>query len=97
MCVRSRSINAQAGNEPEEGGEAVKAMTVDDAIVVVMREAPSEIARTYARAAMTAAVRYGTAGLRVQVRYILSNTRGWKGERAREVKVVLMAYLNEGR
>jgi hypothetical protein len=72
-------------------------MTVDEAILAVQRECPNEHARTYAQAAMAAAVRYGTEGLRFQVEYMLANMAHWRGARAREVKAVLRAYLNEGR
>lgn len=68
-------------------------MTVDDAILAVRDECPNDCARTYARAAMAAATMYGTHGLRVQVQYILANTSHWRGERAREVKAALRAWL----
>ncbi len=77
--------------------DAKTVLSVKQAILAVRDECPNEHARAYASAAMTAAVRYGTAGLRVQVRYILSNVRCWRGERAQEVKAVLRAYVNEGR
>ena len=100
MSERPGSVRRNArGVSPKEGKEAEKekGLTVDEAITAVMRECPNAHARTYARAAMTAAVHHGTAGLRCQVRYILSNTQNWRGERARQVRTVLRAYLEEGR
>jgi len=68
-------------------------MTIDDAIKAVINDCKDPYAQTYARAAMTAAVQYGTEGLKMQVRYILGNVSQWKGEIARESKKVMRAYI----
>ena len=88
---KGRSASAE-----QEGGEGESRMTLNDAIMAVWNECPNEYAKSYAAAAMQAAVRYGTEGLRVQVQYVLANTRCWRGERARRVKAALRAYLEGG-
>jgi len=85
------------GTEAEKGGEADRPMTVDEAILAVRDECPDTYARSYAGAAMWAATRYGTRGLRAQVQYALANMAQWRGERARQIKAVLRAYVDEKR
>jgi hypothetical protein len=76
-----------------------KSLTMDAAILAVLKEAPDTgmclYAKAYAKASAEAAVTYGTEGLKTQVLYILSNLGSWKGERAREVKAVLKAYTKK--
>lgn len=78
-------------DDPDE-----KQMSINEAIKAVLEECPDRgtcaYAKTYARATMDAVTRFGKEGLRVQVLYILSNLRCWRGERAREVKKVLKAF-----
>lgn len=63
-----------------------------DAIALVATEAPSPAARAYAEAARDAVAEGGPEGLRIQLRYILSNLRHWRGLRAQHVKTVLQEY-----
>ena len=79
--------------------ESENGLSVNEAITAVIQEVPDGgimgAAKVYARAALRAAVEYGTEGLKVQVRYILCNLGGWRGDRAREVKAALRDYLKE--
>lgn len=75
-------------------------MTLDEAIKAVVSEAPADKghcgqAKAYAGATKEAVLQYGTEGLKTQVGYMLSNLGAWRGERAREVKSALKAYLKK--
>lgn len=63
-------------------------MNVYEALQVLEVECKNPYALSYARVAQ-----YLTGeALRVQILYVLSNTGGWRGEKAREVKAVLKAF-----
>ena len=79
------------------GAGAVGHITLDTAIQAVASEAPDEYARLYASEAMRAADEGGSRALESQVRYILANTRHWRGERARAVKDAMRRWLEKRR
>lgn len=69
--------------------------TVDQVLSLcdeVVAAAPRCMGRVYAQSARRAFADYDEEGLQMQVQYILSNLKSWRGERARVVKAQLDAW-----
>ena len=62
------------------------------ALRLLMSDCSNGYAKTYARAMLRDGNWMTEDERRTQIQYILSNTGGWRGETAREVKKVLRAY-----
>jgi hypothetical protein len=74
-------------------------MTVNEAIDHVASLDPKDnacldAAKIYANAAMTAAIEYGSDGLKYQCLYIVSNLQHWRDPKAKEVRRVLKNFAN---
>ena len=93
-------------------GKEKQNMEIQEALEIVINEAPDEYAKTYARAGLELGdsrnavmvsddngfigINHEKTGkqmigeeLRVQLLYVLSNLSSWRGEKAREVKLIL--------
>jgi hypothetical protein len=72
-------------------------MTIDQAIVAVMKSAPDtrtlHAAKQYAESTAEAVRLYGMLGLEAQARGVLNNLTSWRGEEALKVKAALGAFL----
>jgi len=71
----------------------INKISVNEAIQIVRGECPNDYARAYAEKIGDSVIEEGTEGLCVQMRYILANTRSWRGERARTTKEAMRDYL----
>jgi len=67
-------------------------MTVDEAIRIAKAEVKDPYARSYLSAIPDSIEKYGSDGFRTQLLYVLNNMKTWRGDRAREVKKVLLSY-----
>jgi len=56
------------------------------------QESGNPAARTYANAMTRAADEHGSHGLAMQIAYLLSNLKSWKGDEARAVKKILTKW-----
>lgn len=73
--------------------EGERRLGVVEAISAVRDQCPSGAVQAVARAALEAVKREGAASLPQQAFLVLSAARGWQGERARQVKASLQAFL----
>lgn len=70
-------------------------MTIDEAIQTAKKECKNEYAQAYLKAIPEAIELGGTDGFDVQILYAFSNMATWRGEKAREAKAVIKAYLKK--
>lgn len=69
-------------------------MDINKAIQLMKENVKNEYAQGYL-ASLEDAIEGGTEGLAVQLMYVLENTRGWRGETAREVKAFVRNWIKE--
>jgi triphosphoribosyl-dephospho-CoA synthetase len=72
-------------------------MTVDEAIRIAKAEAKDPYARSYLEALPDSIEESGSEGFKTQLLYALNNMKTWRGDRAREVKKVLLSYAKNPR
>lgn len=66
---------------------------VIEAFTAVVNSCPNGAAQTVARQALEAVKRGGAAAMPEQAFLVLTAVRGWRGEKAAQVKVALEAFL----
>ena len=69
-------------------------MELNEAVKAVLDECPNQYAKSYASGMVEARLMYGKAGEKSQILYILENIKGWRGERAKEVRKILKSHAN---
>lgn len=67
-------------------------MTLDEAVKAVLNDCPNQYAKSYAAGMVEARAMYGKAGEKSQILYILENIKGWRGEKAKEVREALKSH-----
>lgn len=65
------------------------------AISVAKEQCLNKVALTYLNAIPFAIERYGVQGLKVQLLYCLNNMSGWRGEKAKAVKLIFKKYSSK--
>lgn len=70
---------------------------IDSAIWTVQTVCKNEQARAYANVAATMlqSGEFNTRAFEIQLLYVLSNLTHWRGDKARETKVILKAFLSK--
>jgi hypothetical protein len=64
-----------------------------EAIETAKKECKNEYAQTYLREIPEVTKMYGEDGFDAQLLYAFSNMNTWRGEKAREAKAIIKAYL----
>jgi len=67
-------------------------LTLDEAVQSVLTDCPNQYAKSYAAGMTEARSVYGKDGVKSQVLYILENIKGWRGEKAKEVRETLKSH-----
>jgi predicted solute-binding protein len=68
-------------------------MNLNQAIQILKKEVKNDYAKAYLNA-LDEAIEYGGKdALKAQLRYILENSKGYRGETAKEVKKVIREYI----
>lgn len=79
----------------EFGWEFEKAVKIYNALKAVKENAKNEYALSYLNAIPQAIREGGEKGLKIQILYLLNNLPSWRGELARESKLILKKYAKE--
>lgn len=69
------------------------ALNLNDCIQIMKDNVKNKYAQQYLDTIESAIDTDGTEGLKVQLLYILENSKGWRGEQAREVKKFIKKWI----
>ena len=77
----------------EEPDDYTRRLGVVEAFTVITRQCPNAAVRTCAQRALEAVKQGGAEALREQAYFVLTTMRGWRGDRAKQVRDSLTAFL----
>jgi len=70
-------------------------MNINDAIKIMKSKVKDQYALQYLKSLPRVIDEGGMSGLCVQLKYIMENTRSWRGDEAKEIKAFVRKWIKE--